>query len=429
MFQRPKRENRCHLSDRWQRFWVKRRLADKLTEGQQKRRVGYRNVHQVDIFSILVNHICVKLINVSGAQIGQTKSTTDTTAANIATQIGYSSAAVQNRIYAVRYYDRTLTAAEYAQNHFADLAKFFRIDMPAYAYLSDALKTELHTAVAGLTLDGDRADVVAAYEAVLAKHYAAAEELLDPYFLTLAEEAQLDIAPMLAIREREGRDAIAATLAAEFSEDYARNAHVIRSVYPAIVAFLDSIEFYGVQVRMETGDVDDEKPGVRSLFKIDEDALKTLLETAKAAGETVVLGATVEATVGENTVAIPISFYPSLGEDGKVTYSAEGANLGTIKVASPADEFFGFAYTVTYGNYKTYDAQKAYDLYNTEYGYSFFVKVGDTTYTREADYSEFGGTISAFEAYSYFKDAEEYKDDAILAEVIAKGAVDPSAAQ
>ena len=107
-----------------------------------------------------------------------------------------------------------------------------------------------------------------------------------------------------------------------------------------------------------------------------------------------------------------------------------GGKLQTITLTDPSASFFGFAYTVTYENHGTYDPETAYALYNTEYDYSFFVKIGDVSYTRDVDYSDFeNGTVSAYKAYKHFADQGKYLDDLMLQKVIAQGATDPSAAE
>lgn len=61
-------------------------------------------------------------------------------------------AGVNASIYAVRVYDRALTAAEYAQNHFADLARQFRISLALFNRMSDAQKAAVYEAYANVAL-------------------------------------------------------------------------------------------------------------------------------------------------------------------------------------------------------------------------------------------------------------------------------------
>ena len=50
--------------------------------------------------------------------------------------LGYSNSAANAEIYAIRYYDKALSAAEIAQNHFADIAKWYHLDMALYETLN-----------------------------------------------------------------------------------------------------------------------------------------------------------------------------------------------------------------------------------------------------------------------------------------------------
>lgn len=69
-----------------------------------------------------------------------TKDTDQNTSAN--SLLGYSSAMPSN-IYAVRYYDRALTDAERTQNYFADLCKWYKLDMGLYASLADTYREKV----------------------------------------------------------------------------------------------------------------------------------------------------------------------------------------------------------------------------------------------------------------------------------------------
>lgn len=60
--------------------------------------------------------------------------------------IGYGSYGTQ-QVYAVRYYNRALSAEEQAQNRFADFAKWFKLDMSLYASLNSTAKLEAQAAL------------------------------------------------------------------------------------------------------------------------------------------------------------------------------------------------------------------------------------------------------------------------------------------
>ncbi len=338
------------------------------------------------------------------------------------------------KLYAYRQYNSELTQEEIEQNHLADIFKWFRLDLAPYATLSETERIALRTRLLAFDIEtSSREAVLAAYAEVIDAHYTELGlEELDAEFAELAKACGFHderLALLKEIRETKSVAALLKTLTDDFKVGYSLNAAVVCAEYDAAIAFLDSIGFYGVQVRLETGDPANEMPGVRSLFKIDENALKALLLSAEERGEEVVLGATVEMKVGDTVYTHPIYFYPVLDAAGNVSFRADSAKLQTITTTNPADEFLGFAYTVTYKNYATYSAEQAYTHYNTEYDYSFFVKVGNNTFTRDVEYSQFeGGTVSAYKAYNYFYEAGEYLDDDMLGEVIGKGAKAPSAA-
>ncbi len=94
------------------------------------------------------------------------------------TYFGYNCTGFHMDLYAIRFYDKELSPAEYAQNHFVDLAKFFRLDLTHYVGLSDEEKAQLHGrftltdsnndgVTEGLSFDSAREEVVAAYETAL----------------------------------------------------------------------------------------------------------------------------------------------------------------------------------------------------------------------------------------------------------------------
>ena len=56
-------------------------------------------------------------------------------------------------VYAIRLYDRVLSEAEVAQNHFADLAIICRLDITEFLKLDDAKKASVYTALADYTYD------------------------------------------------------------------------------------------------------------------------------------------------------------------------------------------------------------------------------------------------------------------------------------
>lgn len=67
------------------------------------------------------------------------------------------------QIYAVRVYDKALTEKEVKQNHFADMAMFFGLDVSNFAKLSSAKKTAVYDAFSAINASTPREEVVAAY--------------------------------------------------------------------------------------------------------------------------------------------------------------------------------------------------------------------------------------------------------------------------
>ncbi len=337
---------------------------------------------------------------------------TGTYSRNDAMYVGWSNT-TDLKLYAWRQYDRALTQEEIRQNHFADLAKFFRLNLAPYALLTEAEKAEVQEALHGFNLEtSTREEVLAAYMNVVDAHYAAAAEALDASLVAVAKEVGLDLTSLLAIREEESRALIASAVTDEFSVGYSMNATVVRGELAKAMTFLGSIDFLGVQVRLATGNENDEMPGVRSLFEIDRNALCAVL----ASGKEVTLGATV--AIGENEYTI--YFNPTL-EGGELRFDEQSGKLTEIELPD-GKSIFGFAYTVVFSGWESYDEATAHALYNTEFDYSFFVSVDGVRYTRDVTYSQFeNGTVSAYKAYSYLYDEAEHAGDKIFKEVLTKG--------
>ncbi len=66
--------------------------------------------------------------------------------------------------YAIRTYNCVLTDAEMRQNHFADLAGFYGLDLSSYALLSESDRAQLHSLLAAVPVGLSRGEGVAAYE-------------------------------------------------------------------------------------------------------------------------------------------------------------------------------------------------------------------------------------------------------------------------
>ncbi len=117
-------------------------------------------------------------------------------------QINYVNAYTSVAYYATRVYNHVLNDNEVAQNHFADLAKFFRLDLSAYNEWKEILTTEeLYKALSSLsayTFDNDRADVQAALDTCFEKvvyddYYAGFEGVVDAHTLAVAMQFSLNL--------------------------------------------------------------------------------------------------------------------------------------------------------------------------------------------------------------------------------------------
>ncbi len=159
-----------------------------------------------------------------------------------ATLVNFSSGSNQN-VYAIRYYNRHLNDDELALNHFADIAKFFKLDVSAILGATVEARTELALAFAEYDVSvatSTREEAQAAYEAALYEAYEAlymgANEDVDK-IVALAAFNNVDISkvvilPIAMITE------IAKGLNAEFDANYA-NDHAILTYY--LEAMLDEL--------------------------------------------------------------------------------------------------------------------------------------------------------------------------------------------
>ncbi len=96
-------------------------------------------------------------------------------------------------IYAIRVYDRVLTADEIAQNHFADLAKFFRLDVERVDLLTEQEKAAVYTAVASYTLESNRETVQNAVMKAISSVYKVTYNANGDYVLARTEGFELPI--------------------------------------------------------------------------------------------------------------------------------------------------------------------------------------------------------------------------------------------
>ena len=308
-------------------------------------------------------------------------------------------------LYAFRQYDVILTDGEILQNHFIDLAKWYRIDLADYIALEG--KTAVHNAMKGFSIGDDRDAVVKAYYEAVTADYAAEAEVLSEGMLALAREYGLDVAALVAADAADRTYAEGIVLAAR-NVDKVTSRDILQTVLDEALLYKAAHGFNGLQVRLEGGS-DERIPGVRAIFEVN----KTLLEAYAARGNKVAFGVEI-CDAGGNALE-ELYFYK--GEDGYVGIKTLlAAEKGPIEAAirEVGENSLAFAYTVIYGE----EGQTA-EYYNLEYSYRFFLEADGVRHNAEIlDCGTFGDAISATEAYRYFYNDLDYTDDAVVNMVI-----------
>jgi len=97
--------------------------------------------------------------------------------------IGFKHSFTDSRIYALRVYSRELDTDMKKQNHFADIAKWYRLDITGFERFSEGEKQSIYNAFAGETLDSkSRSDMQEIYDVAASEYeekYAACDRLLN----------------------------------------------------------------------------------------------------------------------------------------------------------------------------------------------------------------------------------------------------------
>ena len=183
-----------------------------------------------------------------------------------------------NKYYAIRLYTCTLTEAEIRQNHFADLAGLYDLDLAPYYRLTDAARTELHDLLRTVEL-GTPADLVEQYyHNVLNRVYYTLDTNSEASVtaLNLAKEYLLDISPIIALSPK-SRERVYSALASDplVVEGVQWHPAILQSKVNKLVEevqkeyFAESvshrvIDLAGYQVNL-TG----ENMGMRAIFEMD----------------------------------------------------------------------------------------------------------------------------------------------------------------
>ncbi len=102
----------------------------------------------------------------NGKEIISPATATDSSTTGIRSQLGFSST-TEARVYAVRFYEQELDANGYAQNHFADLCKYFRLDITRMSALHASDIAYLAVRMADFSFTDDRDAVASALDSHL----------------------------------------------------------------------------------------------------------------------------------------------------------------------------------------------------------------------------------------------------------------------
>ena len=314
-------------------------------------------------------------------------------------------AKADTRFYSYRIYDRMLTDAEKAQNAFADLAKWYKLDIGLYLTLSEADKAKVFADMADYRIDDlSKAEVQNALNAAVAAYayagitvYADAEKNAD--FMWLAALASLDLSAIKML-DPAAREAFAdAVLMNDFDPDYAANADVIYTLYNNATFSLAAMTFAGYQVRLDSGASLANYAGVRAVFDVDEARIAAIIEKNGGAAVTLTVSIT-----GEETATVTIVYEVVEGvltATGADIYDRAGGKSMNVLVAYKGDE-------ITKANLAL------------EYSFAYTIQIGDAAATAfSVDSATFGDSVSAAEVYGYFY-ANGYAEDRVVADVMDK---------
>ncbi len=235
-------------------------------------------------------------------------------------------------MYSYRRYDIVLTDEELAQNHFADLAKYYSLDITLYLTMTDAQKAEVHSAMASMMLAADAEEVIAAYKSAvfmalyedvigqMQENEADFANLIEGdtdgsifvnrylWFLQVFAFPLIDLSDFVALAPA---DTLALLDAVAYVADnqiqiYLAAGAADKAYADAVNASADVkdqmsaneiVSFLGYQVRL--GDEASLKAGIRGVFHYDEAAIAAL----EAQGLTVEIAASV---AGDETVTVPV---------------------------------------------------------------------------------------------------------------------------
>ncbi len=137
-------------------------------------------------------------------------------------------------VYAIRVYDRVLTQGEIDQNHFADLAKFYKLDMYDYDSLTETEKANIHASLRSFfiteTTDEETAAAVqSAYNTEYLKATATGNEILDTFTARVVNEG-FDISALSLLPKTKKEEIITNLSGTDFTQSDIDEAVVNASV-------------------------------------------------------------------------------------------------------------------------------------------------------------------------------------------------------
>ena len=318
-------------------------------------------------------------------------------------------------VYAIRYYSRALTEAETLQNHFADLAKFFRLDIANYLAMNADEKAAVHTAMAKHQLTDDRFAVVATLLEASAAVYdtlaVTGDAATDAKLNAFAAATGLDISRLSKVS---AGTALVDRIVALADTAYAFDTSVVNyRLEQEILDFWEVNKSSGIQIRIDNG-YSGEEAGVRAIYNINEEELRTMIAKYGKNGS-LTFGTRI---LVNGKKAATLSFTATVDGAGNLTYTGTNTVGTSVKPATmkrTADGLF-YTYAVTYT-----DAQLLNQtLLNAEYTFVRFVEIGGEEISINHGNSVFGDSISAAEAYANY--AIDYPEDPIVQKVM--GAMD-----
>ncbi len=334
---------------------------------------------------------------------------TDAKPTSNSTLLGYDDGS-DHRIYAMRYYDRALTLAEMQQNHFADLAKWFRLDIASYAYLTPQQKAELHARFADATITRSTKEALQkTFNEAIGEIYYDSLDLVvstdagvNARFFALAKKLNLDVSAFIGV-DPAVFGPIALDIVTTFDPAYAQNLAVVSAYIAPTADIYRSMTFAGYQVALDTGAAVANRAGIRAVFDLDTGLLAKLAAGGKA------VSVTAELYSGELISSVKYTYDAA---EGALVFAA-GEELALY------DRTTADGRTVTSFNYAILLDRMSYekDEMTKEYAFKYFIEIDGKKYNVSAA-SRFDTTVSFAEVYGHFATLDAYAGDRVVKAVL-----------